>query len=387
MQGKGGGKGSRRDPPADDRSDGRDEARGDGPGEGREDPGWDQDPPADLAGILNPFDPSGFEAVEAQVERTLRPKKLAEFVGQRRVVENLSIAIEAAKARGDILDHVLLSGMPGLGKTTLAYLIAETMGAEIDTTSGPVIERGKDLVGHLTNLRRGAILFIDEIHRMSREAEEYLYSAMEDFRVDIRLDTGPESRSYRVPVQPFTLVGATTREGLLAAPFRNRFGILEKLESYEPEDLAEIILRSAAILQVQIDRDAALVLAERSRGTPRFANRFLRRVRDVAQWKGGPDGPVRVDRKIVDEGLQRLGIDEQGLDLVDRKILRLLVDSGDMPVGVKTLAISIGEEERTIEDVYEPFLIQKGLMVKTPRGRLATHRASEILGVLRPTPP
>ncbi len=320
---------------------------------------------------------------EAQIEKSLRPRRFEEFIGQERVVENLRIAIEAARARGEVLDHVLLSGMPGLGKTTLALLIADAMGVGIQETSGPVIERGKDLVGHLTNLARGDILFIDEIHRMSREAEEYLYSAMEDFKVDIRLDKGPDARSIRIGVAPFTLVGATTREGLLAAPFRGRFGILEKLEAYSPEVLAEIIRRSAAILQVEIDADAAQRIASCSRGTPRFANRFLRRVRDVAQCRAqcreSGKEPVSINCGTVDEALQRLGVDGNGLDIMDRQIMRILLSSGEVPVGIKTIAITVGEEERTIEDVYEPYLIQRGLIIRTPRGRLATPRAVELL--------
>jgi Holliday junction DNA helicase RuvB len=340
-------------------------------------------------GIVHPYQANEYDLDEAQAEKSLRPRSLVEFVGQTRVVENLSIAIEAAKARGDVLEHVLLSGMPGLGKTTLAFLIRTEMGVDIQVTSGPVIARGADLLGHLTGLKRGDVLFIDEIHRMSREAEEYLYSAMEDFKVDVRLDKGPEARSYRFDIQPFTLIGATTREGLLAAPFRSRFGILEKLSPYEPEDLTRIILRSASILQVDIDPKAARVLAERARGTPRFANRFLRRIRDVAQCRDGADRPVRIDMPAVDDGLRRLAVDSNGLDATDRAILRVLVQSGDQPVGLKTIAISVGEEERTIEDVYEPYLIQRSYLLKTPRGRLATARACELLGVLcpRPTPP
>jgi len=364
---------------------------GQGPIEPADPEGWNDDSGQDLPGFpglpedLNqPYRPGEFDAVEAQVEKSLRPKTFEGFVGQCRVVENLRLAIEAARARGDVLDHVLLSGMPGLGKTTLAYLVAGALGSEIQVTSGPVIEKGKDLVGHLTSLKRGDVLFIDEIHRMSREAEEYLYSAMEDFKVDIRLDKGPDARSFRFTLAPFTLVGATTREGLLAAPFRSRFGILEKLEPYDVEDLARIIRNSAAILEVDIEPKAAVMLAERARGTPRFANRFLRRVRDVAQCRGGVDRPVRIAVVDVEEGLKRLGVDHNGLDLMDRQILRLLLQSGQQPLGLKTIAISVGEEERTIEDVYEPYLIQRGLLIKTPRGRLATTRAGEFVGLLSP---
>lgn len=342
---------------------------------------------ADATGEPAPFAPgaAGFE--EGENERSLRPHSFQEFVGQRRVVENLRIAIDAARARGDVLEHVLLSGMPGLGKTTLALLISEAMGVGIQVTSGPVIERGKDLLGHLTNLRQGDVFFIDEIHRMSREAEEYLYSAMEDFKVDISLDKGPDARSVRIPVAPFTLVGATTREGLLAAPFRGRFGILEKLEPYDAVDLESIVLRSAGLLGATITPDSSRAIAIRSRGTPRFANRLLRRVRDTAQLRGAAEasrcqsaGATAIDLSAVEEALRRLGIDENGLDGMDRQILEILVQSGERPIGVKTVAFTVGEEERTIEDVYEPYLIQRGLVLKTPRGRLATAKAFDLLG-------
>jgi Holliday junction DNA helicase RuvB len=357
-----------------------------GRGPGRDGPAWDgggEEPEGFQEGGdepgPRPFVPEGINGEEVQLETNLRPRRFEDFVGQKRVVENLHLAIEAARARGEALEHVLLSGRPGLGKTTLAFLIARALDVDIQVTSGPVIERGRDLVGHLTTLGRGDVLFIDEIHRMSREAEEYLYSAMEDFKVDLRLDKGPDARSVRFPVPAFTLVGATTREGLLASPFRGRFGILEKLEPYGDEDLAEIVRRSAVILSVGIGPRPARMIASRSRGTPRFANRFLKRVRDVAQMKSGGDRPVEVDEASVLEGLKRLGVDENGLDLIDRQILEVLISSGEQPVGIKTIAISVGEEERTIEDVYEPYLIQRGLLVKTPRGRLATPRASVFL--------
>jgi len=344
---------------------------------------WDGEENLDSSGNGSgddqPFLPEQFDLHEAQIETNLRPRRFDDFVGQRRVVENLKLAIDAAKARREVLEHVLLSGMPGLGKTTLALLIADALGVGIQETSGPVIERGRDLIGHLTNLGKGDVLFIDEIHRMSKDAEEYLYAAMEDFKVDIRIDKGPDARSVRMGIPPFTLVGATTREGLLASPFRARFGILEKLEPYGVDDLAEIIHRSAAILSVKIGSDAARMIAARSRGTPRFANRFLRRVRDVAQSRWNREGVVDVTPAVVEEGLRRLGVDENGLDNMDRQILGVLLSSGDQPVGIKTIAISVGEEERTIEDVYEPYLIQRGLLIKTPRGRLATPRAQEAL--------
>jgi Holliday junction DNA helicase RuvB len=330
-----------------------------------------------------PFEPSAAGDEEVGIEKSLRPTCLEEFIGQSRVVENLRIAIEAAKARGEVLDHVLFSGMPGLGKTTLSSLIAHALGVEMHAASGPALERGKDLLGILTRLRRGDVFFIDEIHRISPDVQEYLYSAMEDYRVDVVIDRGADARTLRLNVEPFTLVGATTREGLLSAPFRGRFGIVEKLEVYPPADLLEIIRRSAGLLGCDIGEKAGLLLAERCRGTPRFANRFLRRIRDLAQYRSGlrarssriPAEPLELVLEFVREGLERLGIDENGLDRIDRKILEVLLASSQ-PVGVKTLAVSVGEEERTIEDVYEPYLIQKGLLIKTPRGRRASDTAA-----------
>ncbi len=318
---------------------------------------------------------------EIAVEKSLRPESFAEFVGQRRVVENLSLAIEAARARGDVLEHVLLSGMPGLGKTTLSTLIKGALGVEMQATSGPVLEKGKDILGLLTGLSRGDVLFIDEIHRMSRETEEYLYSAMEDFYIDIVLDKGPDARSYRIQLERFTLVGATTREGQLSDPFRSRFGISEKLELYPPGELAEIIQRSAQRLGCAIDAEPAIVLGERCRGTPRYANRFLRRIRDVAQQRTGwvGQGVLSLERDDVLDGLARLGVDDHGLDRNDRRILEVLVSTRE-PVGLKTLAVSVGEEERTIEDVYEPYLIQRGWIVKTARGRRPTPKTLALYG-------
>ena len=331
-----------------------------------------------------PFEPLAASHEQGQ-EKSLRPRCLDEFVGQRRVVDNLRLGIRAALARVDVLDHVLLSGMPGLGKTTLGLLISEEMGVGKPTVaSGPTLERGKDVVGLLTDLQRGDVLFIDEIHRMSAHAEEYLYSAMEDFRVDLLIDSGPDSRSIPLPIEPFTLVGATTREGLLSAPLRGRFHICEKLEPYPSSDLDQIILRSAVLLGCRIEADASALLARRCRGTPRFANRFLRRVRDVAQqrsdWQTGET--LEISRSAVEEGLTRLGVDEHGLDRLDRQILRILFDHGDQPVGLKTIAVSVGEEERTVEDVYEPFLIREGFIVKTARGRRPSQRAAELYGNL-----
>jgi Holliday junction DNA helicase RuvB len=338
------------------------------------------------------FEPSPLGPEEIGMERSLRPACLGEFIGQRQVVENLQIAIEAAKVRGEVLDHVLFSGLPGLGKTTLSVLLASEMAVDLHATSGPALQKGKDVVGLLTHLKRGDVLFIDEIHRLSRETEEYLYSAMEDFKVDVVIDKGPDARSYRLSLEPFTLVGATTREGFLAAPFRSRFGIVEKLELYPPADLTEIIRRSAKLLGCAISEEASLFLAERCRGTPRYANRFLRRIRDVAQYRtgwscapgggaltafGGESAPLELTPGFVNEGLDRLGVDENGLDRVDRKILDVLL-SNDEPVGVKTLAVSVGEEERTIEDVHEPYLIQKGMLLKTPRGRRPSSKAFSV---------
>ena len=332
-----------------------------------------------------PYEPSPFDEDEVSVEKGLRPATLDEFIGQGRVVENLQIGIDAARERADVLDHVLFSGMPGLGKTTLSTLIANAMGVDIHATSGPAIDKGGDIVGLLTHLKRGDILFIDEIHRISKEAEEYLYSAMEDYKVDLIIARGPDAKSVRISVEPFTLVAATTREGILSAPLRSRFGIVEKLDPYPPSELLEIILRSARILDCTISDETGLYLAERCRGTPRYANRFLRRIRDLAQyrsgWKGGNSvknpAPLRLTAEFVQEGLDRLGIDANGLDRVDRKILEVVLGNDD-PVGVKTIAVTIGEEERTVEDVYEPYLIQRGMLLRTPRGRRASPRAFQL---------
>ena len=320
---------------------------------------------------------------EQAEEKSLRPTSFDDFIGQDQVVDNLRIAIQAALDRGGVLDHILLSGMPGLGKTSIAMLLGGEMGAgNTYVLSGPTLERGKDIVGTLTQLQRGDLLFIDEVHRMSAHTEEFLYSAMEDFRVDLIIDSGADSRSIPVDLKPFTLVGATTREGLLTAPLRSRFQIVEKLETYPPEELARILQRSAGLLGCDIELDACDVLASRSRGTPRFANRFLRRIRDVAQsrgeWKIGET--IRIDSAAVMEGLERLGIDENGLDRVDRKILRTLFDNGGDAVGLKTLAATVGEEQRTIEEVYEPHLIREGLINRTSRGRCATRKAAELYG-------
>jgi len=320
------------------------------------------------------FDP-GSDQEEAGFEATLRPQSFDEFVGQRQTVENLRIYVEAAKKRGEPLDHILFSGLPGLGKTTLSTIISREIGANFKATSGPVLERAGDLAGLLTNLEEGEVLFIDEIHRLPRIVEEYLYSAMEDFTINIMLDQGPSARSLKIDLPKFTLVGATTREGLLTAPFRARFGVLEKLVYYPPEDLEKIIIRSARIMEVPVKPEAVVLLAERSRGTPRIANRFLRRIRDVAQVKG--DGTITVE--IANQGLQMLGIDDAGLDATDRRILKAIIEHGGGPVGIKTISVAVGEEDGTIEDVYEPYLIQQGFLKKTMRGRVVSERAYEHL--------
>jgi Holliday junction DNA helicase RuvB len=315
------------------------------------------------------------DAVDREFDRSLRPGTFGEFVGQLQVRDNLGIAIRAARERSEPLDHVLLCGPPGLGKTTLAHLIAQGMGTDLVITSGPALGAPKDLAGTLTRLQRDQVLFVDEIHRLPKALEEYLYSAMEDHAIDVVLDPGPSGRSVRLGVQPFTLVGATTREGLLTAPFRSRFGIVERLEPYPVADLEQIILRAAARLQVQIDAEAAHLCAQRSRGTPRMALRILRRVRDLAQVTGRPG----VDAATARDGVDRLRIDHLGLEEVDRKLLRALMQRGDA-VGLKTLAAMVDEAEDTIEEVLEPHLIRCGLLARTARGRVATPQAYQHLG-------
>ena len=322
-----------------------------------------------------PFAPTAQQG-EDLYEVSLRPRRFEQFVGQSRVVQNLHLAIQAARARGEALDHLMLSGLPGLGKTTLAGLVAGAMESQIHETSGPALNRPADLVGILSNLEPHDFLFIDEIHRLPRPVEEVLYSAMEDYVVDVILDQGPAARSLRLSMPRFTLVGATTREGLLSAPFRARFGLQEKLEFYPADDLADILRRSAGALGVTLDADAALYIAGRARGTPRVANRFLRRVRDLAQ----EEYDNSIDSAVAQEGLARLGVDAHGLCALDRRILQTILRQDGGPVGLKTIAVSVGEEEQTIEDVYEPHLIREGLLRRTNKGRCVTAACGELLG-------
>jgi holliday junction DNA helicase RuvB len=311
---------------------------------------------------------------DAQIERSLRPSRFEEFIGQERIKENLRVFITAAKQRGESLDHVLFCGPPGLGKTTLANIIAHELGVGINSTSGPVLERAGDLAAILTNLQERDVLFIDEVHRLNRAVEEILYPAMEDYRLDIIIGQGPGARSIKLELPHFTLVGATTRTGLLTSPLRDRFGVIDRLSFYSPDELRTIVQRSARLLKTGIEPDAAVEIARRSRGTPRIVNRLLRRVRDFAQVQG--DGVIT--REIVVAAMQRLEVDEKGLDHMDRRLLLLIIDKFEGgPVGLETLAAALNEEKDTLEDVYEPFLIQEGFLDRTPRGRQATRLAYE----------
>ncbi|MFA7158185.1 MAG: Holliday junction branch migration DNA helicase RuvB [Kiritimatiellia bacterium] len=323
---------------------------------------------------------AGLNRRDAEFEQGLRPRKFGDFVGQKKVKDRLELSIQAALERKDVLDHVLLSGPPGLGKTTLAYILADAMGVNIKSTSGPIIDKPADLAGLLTSMEQGDVVFIDEIHRMQKSVEEYLYAAMEDYVIDIMIDQGPNARSVRLNLPRFTLVGATTRSGLLSSPLRSRFGLSCRLDYYHADDLKHILKRSADILKVEVDEGGVVEIAGRSRGTPRIANNLLRRVRDYAEIKAGN----KIIKAVADKALEMLDIDKFGLDDMDKRILAAIVHKfGGGPVGVNSLAVSVGEEPDTIEEVYEPYLIQEGYLKRTPQGRLATELCYQRLG-LRP---
>ncbi|MBT8045844.1 MAG: Holliday junction branch migration DNA helicase RuvB [Pontiella sp.] len=318
---------------------------------------------------------------DKEFEQRLRPSRFEDFTGQDKIRERLELFVQAAREREDVLDHVLLSGPPGLGKTTLSYILADAMDAGIKCTSGPVIDKPTDLAGLLTGLERGDVLFIDEIHRMQRSVEEYLYSAMEDFVIDIVIDQGPNARSVRLNIQPFTLIGATTRSGMLSAPMRSRFGLVNRLDYYDATTLATIVKRSAGILKVDIEEDGAMEIASRSRGTPRIANNLLRRARDYAQVKA--DNVITAE--LAAQALNLLDIDGDGLEEMDKRILSCIIEKfGGGPVGINSMSVSVGEESDTLEEVYEPYLIQEGYLQRTPQGRVATALAYRKFGLVPP---